>query len=478
MDTLSSSQGKTTKVCSHREKRMVTRGAKKNKKVNGGTNVSSSAPQPPINNGKTRMVDGAMEYKSHNGWIPAIFHDDIRAQLLAEAPQGTYDVPRERGKGVNDITSFHPAYKTYGPDRKNRHKILFRYVQDGYPVPSKTPETWMYRGKIVLDPSNDPVQKWDEIPLVLSSAYEGYDMEVVRRLNPKISFRDFRARMPRSFMKGETRKKAWASSTLSMRNSRFRLAACCLAWDNREGSDTLKEYLDMLLPPECIAANSTEGFRDLTAYEVKEAKAGNKGKYLNRAGAQALDQTTRQQRDEVEQQRSRKLLNKHNEIVRAPPLAAIVNPACQSEGRKRKRAESALGSEDEEEDTCPLKRQKRPANLDLRLRDAENPGHGASNFRTGPANQSVMIWLDQVSQPTDHSQVPVLPVEYQSPVEQEFGFGEDDMASEGGCWQSEDRSIYAEQPTPQNGPYYLNHAQLQAFARAQVPDWERDFCFG
>lgn len=83
-----------------------------------------------------------------------------------------------------------------------------------------------------------------------------------------------------------------------------------------------------------------------------------------------------------------------------------------------------------------------------------------------------MIWLDQVTQPTNHSQVPILPVEYQNPADQEFGFGEDIMASEGGCWQSEDRSIYAEQPTPQNGPYYLNHAQMQAFARAQVSDWE------
>lgn len=341
-------------------------------------------------------------------------------------------------------------------------------------MPSETPETWMYQGKIVLDPENDPVQKWDEIPLVLSSAYEGYDMEVVRRLNPKISFRDFRARMPRSFVKGATRKKAWASSTLSMRNSRFRLGACCLAWDDREGSDALKAYLDMLLPPECIATNSTEGFRDLTPYEVKEAKAANKGKFLNRAGAQALDEATRQERDEVEQQRSRKLLNEHNEIVGAAPLAGIANPARRSQGRKRKRAERALGSEDEEEDTRPLKRQERPANLDPRLWDAEVPGHGASIFRSGPAVRSGSIGLGEVSPPRNHSQVLELPVEHQSPVDQEFEFGEDNMASEGDCWQSEDRSIYAE-PATNNLPYYLNHAQLQAFARAQVPDWESDF---
>lgn len=339
-------------------------------------------------------------------------------------------------------------------------------------MPSKTPETWMYQGKIVLDPSNDPVQKWDEIPLVLSSAYEGYDMEVVRRLNPRISFKDFRARMPRSFVKGQTRMKAWSPSTLSMRNSRFRLGACCLAWDRREGSDALKAYLDMLLPPECIANNSTEGFRDLTKHEVNEAKTGNKGKFLKRAGAQALDQATRQQRDEVEQQRSRRLLKQHNEIVGAAPLAAVANPACRSQGQKRKRAESGLGSEDEEEDTRPRKRHRRPCNLESRLWDAENPGHGESVFRPGPDDRDIMTWLDQISQSTDHSQVPILPVEGQSPVDQDFGFGEDNMASEGGSRQSEDISIYAEQPTPPNGPYYLNHAQLQAFARAQFSNWE------
>lgn len=74
----------------------------------------------------------------------------------------------------------------------------------------------MYRGKIVLDTENDPVLKWDETPLVLSSAYEEYGMEVVRRLNPRISYRDFRARMPRSILKARTRKDAWGLSTLQI----------------------------------------------------------------------------------------------------------------------------------------------------------------------------------------------------------------------------------------------------------------------
>lgn len=68
--------------------------------------------------------------------VPAIYHDNIRAVLLAEGPQGTYgksrqidnvwfrkahftlDVPRKQGKEANDVTSFHPAYKTNGQDQK------------------------------------------------------------------------------------------------------------------------------------------------------------------------------------------------------------------------------------------------------------------------------------------------------------------------------------------------------------------------
>ena len=216
----------------------------------------------------------------------------------------------------------------------------------------------MYRGHIVLDLDNDPVLKWHEIPLVLSSAYEGYDMEVVRRLNPQITYRDFRARMPRSFIKGSKVKSAWGASTLSMRNTRFRLSACCLAWEDREGSDKLKGYLDSLLPQECQDANSTEGFRDLTAYEVEKAKAANKGHFLKRAGGRALDEATREARNQAEEQRLSKLMGKHEEALGTAPLPAPEIPAPRSQGRGRKRARSSLDLEDEEEITRPSKRQE------------------------------------------------------------------------------------------------------------------------
>ncbi|MCJ1264122.1 hypothetical protein MMC22_003993 [Lobaria immixta] len=273
MNAAKSSHAFTSRVSSRRGTRNASQAAKKNE-----TNASLSAQQPAIgvvvsSDGKTRTINGAMEYEGDMDGVSfqqfislsAIYHDDIRGHLLAEGPQGIYDIPRQQGKGKDDVTSFHPDYKTNGPDRENRHKILFRYKQNGYAAPSYTPETWVYRGQIVLNPQNDPVPNWHETSLLLSSAYEGYDMEVVRRLNPNIKIRDFRARMPRTIFKGSPR---------GFPGDR-----------------------------DCHDDNSMENFHNLTELKPKEARRLKKWKFLNRAGKHALDEATRQNKDEVEQQR-------------------------------------------------------------------------------------------------------------------------------------------------------------------------------
>lgn len=344
---------------------------------------------------------------------------------------------------MNDVTSFHPDYKHNGPDRENRHKILFRYERNEYPVPSYTPEAWIYNGRIVLDPKNDPVLMWLEIPWVLSSEYEGYDMEVVRRLNPNITFRDFRARMPRFIIKGSTRKNGWGLSTLSMRNTRFRLGACCLAWTNREGSDVLKAYLDEKLPVNCRRANSTEDFRDLTPYEVEEAKDPNKRKFPKRAGKRALDEATRQERDEVEQRRRSRLIVQHEEIIGVAPSPAPVDPAPRIQKQKRKRAESLLDSADEEETTRPSKRQDFAIDVGSKLL-------GAGSSR-------------------DHG------FQTQFPVTEEFeiGHGFDDWTFSREV-ETEHMPLYTEQPAPESFPNPHNNQPRQASAEEPLPD---DFRF-
>ncbi|MCJ1269177.1 hypothetical protein MMC22_009066 [Lobaria immixta] len=479
MDATAGSQANTSGVSSRRNKRKATRAAKKNGNGNDLTNASSSTQQPAADgegssDGKTRMVNGIMEYRSDDGWIPAIYHDDIRDHLLAEGPQGVYEFPRKQGKGLNDITSFHPDYKSNGPDRANRHKILFRYKQDGYPVPSYTPETWMSREQLVLDPDNDPVIKWHEIPLVLSSAYEGYDMEVVRRLNLNISFRDFRARMPRSFIKGTTRKSSLGLSTLSMRNTRFRLNACCLVWADRQGSDVLKAYLDEILPANCHADNSTESFRDLTNFEVRKARFPNKGKFLKRAGKRALDEGTRQQRDKVEKQRSGKRKAQYSEIVGAAPLTTIANPALQIQRQKRKRPQSSLNSEGEDESTRPAKRQQWAGNIDPTLLRAEDPRDNTEAFVTSG------LGFNQ-SNPKQQSEIPELPTQAQNPDDQKLELEQDSeisgFAQAGSNGEAEQAPMDPELPGAQISPYHFDEAQGQAFASKQSLDQDTDFRF-
>lgn len=312
-------------------------------------------------NGKTRMINEFLEYRSADGWIPAVYHNDIRAHLIAEGPQGDYDIPRSRGKEDTNVTSFHPAYETNGPDRDNRHSVLFRYRKDAYPVPSYKPETWMWRDHIVLDLDDNPVRKWLELPEVLSTEYDGYDMETVRRLNLRITWPDIRARMPFTVIEGTNQKKSPLTNTLSMRAGRWRTGACCIAWEDREGSDKIKDYLDNLLPKACHDANSTENFRDLTTYEADEAKERNKGLFANRAGARALDEETRLEREEVKQKRKKKHLAEHTSLIGSAPLPALKDPAPRRQGTKRKRAET---TEDGEEDTRAAKRSAWPANID------------------------------------------------------------------------------------------------------------------
>ena len=228
--------------------------------------------------------------------------------------------------------------------------------------PDYIPPSWYYHGRIVLDPNNNPVRKWKEIPLVLSSEYEGFDMETIRRLNTNITLRDFRARMPRFITKGTspTLLDVYGTSTIGMRITRFRSFACCLAWTDRDSSDEMKKYVDTVLPPACKAANSTEGFRDLTGWEVEKTKEPKKGKFLSRAGHRALDPDERQARWEADERRIAKLKIEHDIIVAKYEENLPQQPVAKR--RRQKRALDQLASsnmENDEEDTRPRKRRYR-----------------------------------------------------------------------------------------------------------------------
>ena len=74
----------------------------------------------------------------------------------------------------------------------------------------------------------------------------------------------------------------------SYRN-RFRISAGLISWQAKIGSDAMKDYLDALLPPICLATNSTRPFRNLHAHEIEEIKCLNAGCFPNKARAANRD---------------------------------------------------------------------------------------------------------------------------------------------------------------------------------------------
>lgn len=197
--------------------------------------------------------------------------------------------PRAQGRDALDQTSYHPDQMAWGPERSDRPDILFEYekrdkLEDQRNV-QNSPGFLRHRGRIVLAPDpvpHRPVIDYPEIPLTLSSNSEGWLLEAICRLNDSIILQDLRDRMPYD--------KQTSDNRLSMKRSRYRWKSGSLSWNPREGRQSMKEYLDKLIPEYYLKNNTTKGFRDLEDHEVREMKAKNKGKYPERRRKKSHDQ--------------------------------------------------------------------------------------------------------------------------------------------------------------------------------------------
>lgn len=258
------------------------------------------------------------------------------------------DHPRERGIAVNDVTSFLPSQKEWGPDRdidwpKVENNVLHRFERQGYPIPDYKPEVWYHAGRIVLDMDNNAILKYKVIPATLSSELSGRDMEAMERLDLRISRKDFRARMPSTILtkdknKPQRIKPVYTLSALGMRTARFRQENGLISWTKREGGVNIRKFLLRRMPQANIAANSTQGMPFPTLFEQEDARKVNKGQYPNRAGRRALSENARVERAEKEQQRVEKFYTADIEAE---------NKAAMRSGGKRKR-EVGLSTTEEE----------------------------------------------------------------------------------------------------------------------------------
>ena len=228
--------------------------------------------------------------ESAMAWQPAVYHNDIRAELIEEASrQGEYDHPRERGLGDTDITSFIPSQKSWSAKQEHWPDVLFtldiKKVPKNPNLPKKVP-LW-YRGEmVVLDQDNHPMRYFPDLPATCSSQTKEWLLVAICHLDFRITINDIRARMPNEFIEERTQRtaKLIGANALSMRMSSFRLQAGLMPRQPRVGSKPLEEELKKILGQQCVDENYTRPFgRLLTRDEIKEVQKPNKGKFGNKS---------------------------------------------------------------------------------------------------------------------------------------------------------------------------------------------------
>ncbi|MCJ1282964.1 hypothetical protein MMC26_002291 [Xylographa opegraphella] len=239
--------------------------------------------------GLVRVREGILQHflTSSEEWVPAMYHNDIREELIEESEAfGDYDHPRARGLGADDVTSFLPAQKTWGIERQYWPDVLFQIIPDkSTHLPEDNVKPWYRNGMILLDQDNRPLNDYDSIPATLSTEIEGQYMEAMSRLDSRIKHADFRARMPSTMVvkAGNPAVPLFTLNTISMRMSRFRDQAALVSREKRAGTQSIEDNLRQLLPEQCFEENSTRSFgRLLTREEVAIVKSVNKGKFAYR----------------------------------------------------------------------------------------------------------------------------------------------------------------------------------------------------
>ena len=93
---------------------------------------------------------------------------------------------------MNDETAFKIEHADWDSDRAHLPEICWRYNEDeeNNPRPSDDPGFMRFNGMIVLDPNDDPVKDWPQLPATLSSKTRGYKLEIMSRQNPHLEYKD------------------------------------------------------------------------------------------------------------------------------------------------------------------------------------------------------------------------------------------------------------------------------------------------
>lgn len=159
-----------------------------------------------------------------------------------------------------------------------------------------------------------PLLDYRDIPATLSSAFEGRDMEAIKRIDPRIKQRDFIARMPMKYTtKRGIRKSVQSATSIGMKMTRFRQKNGMLSWVGREGSQTIRDALWEGLPEWNRRNNSIRGLKPPSEWEQEKVREGNIGKFDRNAGDRALPEDVRNERKAKKQERLERLRGKEGE---------------------------------------------------------------------------------------------------------------------------------------------------------------------
>ena len=102
--------------------------------------------------------------------------------------------PRKAGREPGNETSFVESQRQWGTQREHYAPIMFQYEPPRNRT-SPIPGPWLHNGRLVIDYWLRPLQNFENIPQVLSSAYEGEFIEPAQRQNKRIQHVDIRQRM-------------------------------------------------------------------------------------------------------------------------------------------------------------------------------------------------------------------------------------------------------------------------------------------
>ncbi|KAL8667714.1 MAG: hypothetical protein Q9202_000569 [Teloschistes flavicans] len=170
----------------------------------------------------------------------------------------------------DDVTSYFPRYREWGPQRWNRPPTIFLYRSGDYPIPTYSVSLWYHEGRLVISPDRKPLFQWEHLPATISSNITGTKGEALCRLDRRIATANLIARTPLSVhTAGKTKT---TKDRYNVIRKRARIRMCCRFWDGVAFASEINAYLDAKLPAENHLSNNTKSFRDPAPQEVKKPK--------------------------------------------------------------------------------------------------------------------------------------------------------------------------------------------------------------